>query len=295
MEKKKNNILFVVIFLIFLIIGFVVGYFVSYNYFSDDLGNENKNDVKEEAVNDDLVKELYNSLIIKDSYYGLYFVNDVDINTLTAEEIMPYVMLKYAEENNITLPKYDLQCISSSDELDGCKDEKQVSVSKEQIDNYINKMFNTQKSFELKSNSDGNYYLSLFGHESYGFLYDVTNKIYYYGFIPTSGNSVTIHNEYIKSEQVDEDIYIYDRAFVSDSSAGSVSFKKGLNSYDDIFWTGYWGTGDYDKYISSNTNGIVVKTEVVFQDFDSKINNYKHTFKKASDGKYYWFSSKIVK
>lgn len=37
-----------------------------------------------------------------------------------------------------------------------------------------------------------------------------------------------------------------------------------------------------------------IKSDVIFNELDNKLNTYKTTFKKADDGKYYWYSSEIV-
>ena len=35
--------------------------------------------------------------------------------------------------------------------------------------------------------------------------------------------------------------------------------------------------------------------EAIFEDFNNEINTFKHTFKKAENGNYYWYSSEVVK
>ena len=77
-------------------------------------------------INENLKK---NDLYCKQCY-GFYFIDKVTIDDISAERIMPYVMLKYADDNNISNVKYDLQCVIDSDNMQvqsGCDKTNQTS------------------------------------------------------------------------------------------------------------------------------------------------------------------------
>jgi len=256
-------------------------------------------------LSEEAIEQLHSSLKTSGSNYGFYFPEDVNIDTISAEQIMPYVMLKYAEENNIDITeiKFDLQFLMGTEipeDYDMSKDDV-ISVSKEEIDNFAKTLFNTQREFTLTGSHGDNkqYFLRMLGlGGTCSFLYDTEKEIYYYGYIPSGGSEEKVYQEFIKADQEDDTVFIYDKAFILSRSTGILLDKAFYGERDEnTFWYYAFGEGEsdsdeeYSKYV--NSDGYAV-SDAVFEDFDSEINTYKHTFKKGEDGNYYWYASEIV-
>ena len=52
--------------------------------------------------------------------------------------------------------------------------------------------------------------------------------------------------------------------------------------------------GKYFGGYNEKTHKYSYNFDLIYKDFDSELNTYKHTFKKADNGNYYWYSSEIV-
>ena len=92
-------------------------------------------------------------------------------------------------------------------------------------------------------------------------------------------------------------IYIYDKFVDCQSSAG---IKICTNKLTDYINEGIVidCTVDENDEVNPKTcpidSGIKELAEYALENMSDKLNTYKHTFKKI-DGKYYWYSSEIVK
>ena len=98
----------------------------------------------------------------------------------------------------------------------------------------------------------------------------------------------------VKAEQVGNEIYIYDNYVHVYGDMASVD-SSGYDIFD---------SSDKSLKIASNISFEQIFNGRVYPDVDfdnlqsltgNKIKTYKHTFKKASDGSYYWFSTEPVK
>ena len=118
----------------------------------------------------------------------------------------------------------------------------------------------------------------------------------------------------IKAEQNDDEIYIYDKYMFIEDVLGLEDNDIVENYYltSDMtqkIATVYINYGTVNTYTIKNTNGITELTytekanrqdglenqyrEQYFNKYIDNLHTYKHTFKKASDGTYYWVSTEI--
>ena len=143
-------------------------------------------------------------------------------------------------------------------------DEKAVDIFNQSNNNWEDHYKGCSADLNYKNN---NYYLS---------EYDGGGK----------GTSICTYSEIQKVEKDQDYIYIYDKFIYVDSS------KLDVNE----------GDSKIHIYTSSNeTNDIgsessyPTSTKELYKKYEDKLETYKHTFKKAENGSYYWLSSEIYK
>ena len=318
MENKKSNKGLIITIIILILIILLLG---AAGYICYDKGVFNFNKQKEEKVtsttkkSNNITKEevtkLHDSLIVSDT--DLYFSKNVNINTISEEYLLSYILTKYEKEHPQTI-NFDYYDCYSDDDDDGahvCTNSKTVStdeleknvpfISKEEIDKEIKEFFNTDRTIEAKNNKiytgenlntfsiyiDGNFYLITprMGGDAGGF----TNKA-----------------KMLNYEQNGDELYIYDKVvncniYYKDCFNKSVKDEKNLknetvliantnNSFAD-------GKNKYilDKdFIISSGDNQPIDYDYIFQKYSNIFNTYKTTFKKGTDGKYRWISSEIT-
>ena len=91
-------------------------------------------------------------------------------------------------------------------------------------------------------------------------------------------------NEVIeKVEKDQESIYIYDKfIYVDYTNFDTTSGDSKIHIYTSA-----------DKTEELGTETSLTTTKELFEKYENKLKTYKHTFKKAENGSYYWLSSEI--
>lgn len=296
-EEKNGKGLIVLVVVLALLLGFSVGYICYDKFLSDEEMSKNGDSDSSNGViseqqepNGQLIKDLHASLVSVDNSYGLYFSKSVDINNITAEQFLPLVLTNYIKENNIST-KADLQCVLHDDYSEYC--DEFVSVSKSQIDSYIKTKYNTERDFTLKANYDSSHYSKQMAISD--FVYDLDNQKYYFGRIPATGYGSEVYNKIINSEQNGDYVYIYDTAFMCEFVNGIYCYANMHTENDKVIFSYAMGMEKPDFVIIDSKNNSSIDYDYVFNNYQNKLNKYKHTFKLENDGNYYWISSELVK
>jgi len=231
------------------------------------------------------VKQLHKQLTFEQ--YGLYFSDKQDISNIGKQTVLQLVLVKFLNEKGYKLSF-----------LDFCSSETGINISKEEFNQYIEKNYNTK----LDYNKIENDYIFLRGLETA--IFEEKN-IKYCMTLMTGGISFReeLHNKIIKAELRDDLIYIYDMVVYCEGSSDR-DYKA--NCYNVI---------DYRKdksnslvysclqqnslsYCENNVPNNVSYAELsnyLLNNMKDKLYTFKHTFKKGTDGNYYWVSSEISK
>ena len=273
-ENKKSNkgLIVLVVILSVLLIG-AVGY-ICYDKLMVKEEPVNNDSKEIEKLSEEEVMKLHDSLVFE--HESMFNNRSVDINSITADEIMPYVLKQYSVEKNIDFQSdKNMICISEADNKINFFDsiskkniekDNVFSVSKEEIDNYLKTLFNTDRVFEIDNFSyfgfgDGNRNI---------YFYSKDDNKFYLG-ISCQGDAFTmdINSKFLNFEQ-DNDVV--------DVSSKDFSYQNDEGFVQDT---------EFNKDSSINYDYLYEKYGDVF-------NTYKTTFKKADDGKYYWYSTEIV-
>ena len=281
-EKKKGNkgLIFLFVFLIIIILGLVAYICYDKGMFDSFLGKEEpkvEENAKVEKLSEEKVMELHDSLITEGRGAGLYFSKDVTINDIDSKYLMPYVILSYVKDNNIINITADPN--------------NTTVVTKDEVDDYIKTNFNTDKVFSLKYDKNG--FNAIYTYWKYRMTLCYYDKDSYT--LSNAGHSNGIdqyYNKFLKSEQDGDNLYIYDKVFVFSTGDGYSEVISGndiILEYD--LWTKKFNSKD-TKWFNSKINAA--NEDYIFDNYSDKLDTYKTTFKKADDGKYYWYSSEIV-
>lgn len=232
----------------------------------------------------------YSTIVTSNKYYGFYYNSGIAISDISSERMVKYALSEYIINNNIEV-KGDLSCFINPDTKTFrsgdmknplCKD---ISIiSKDNIDKLIKVKFNNERVFEYP-NEYG--HLALEGN--IGYIYDGKGN-FYVGNMTIPNNNQKIFTKFIKAEKDNENLYIYDKAFVCSSlTSGKAECKKGYEGEEGIFSKDY---NPSEAIISEVTNDEY-NTEFIINSYDTLISTYKHTFKIDGDN-YYWISSEVV-
>ncbi|MGM9879316.1 MAG: hypothetical protein ACI31R_04755 [Bacilli bacterium] len=318
MEKSKTNkgLVVMVVILSIALIG-AIGY-ICYDKFmvKEDLKQEET--PKEEKLSEEEVKKLHESLISKSGEHGFYYNRKVSIDEIPYNKFLQFAIADYLDENNI---KFDLDnsavvCGDYSSEYYICDSETEkkvkesvtdkMTISKDKITAYIKERFNTDRNFVLDDEPIG-----VTATNNALWVYYNSDKKEYYFVVPHHGWPFSkIYSKMLKYEQNKDEIVIYDKALIGTSCEDygflceTMIYADPTDNYDNVIFS----SGDLDtikdkngknipngeKYVEFNEGQTIIHEEAIFEDFDSELNTFKHTFKKASDGKYYWYSSEIV-
>ena len=301
-KKGRAGLIVTIIILILLLIG-ALGY-IAYDkgYLDKLLGKEEpvKEEVKKEEpkISKEEVEELQESLVTDSKRYGLYFKEDTSIDTISSKKFIQYAIANYADDKDLDT-----------------KGDKSAKISKSELDNYIKEKYNTDKVFELKKeDSDRDTISGInidvgmewdkdYASKEYTIInYDANSAQYNLTKIATgTQEEVTIFNDSdgMKYEQKGDEVYIYDTAlFCFKSFHGEIGCAPFVDYYHNVdkdrivFEYNPNDGGSKPDYIESDGD---INEDYVFKNMSDKLNKYKHTFKKGDNGKYYWYSSEIVK
>lgn len=283
--KKTGKGLKVLVGILTALLVAAIGYIVVDKFILNKTQNNTTNNVVNKEVgklSEAEIQNLYKSLIVGDKQYGFYYEDKVNIDNITENQIMPYALLRFLESKGwLNSLKTDLQCVLYPEEnLNQCGGSEIPKAQKSEIDSLIKNIFNTTKTYTVEEKEP-----KFLGKNATSYVY--MNNMYYFGYVPSSGFNRQIYSKFVKSEQDENNVYIYDKAFIHDfdgSNGNAVYLSIGGTCIIDGAASGisnYYRNGELDS-------------EKVYNDFDSKLNTFKHTFKKAEDGKYYWYSSEIV-
>ena len=304
-ETKKTNNNTILIIVMGLIIIALSGYII---YGKTKSNEPNIPDKKEEeyksTITKEKVEELNNSLMTPSKEYGLYFDKSVTIDNIDDDSFLEYVLENYVKENNITLNP-NVSCLIE----DYCHDEVKnlTPISKSLIDNYIKTKFNTNREFTPKKIFDKNNYPNIANGNLNGYItgeyyYDMEKQVYYFGTVPKTGDKASYNNKLVNYSEDENNVYIYDKylyCFESGASDYAYVCNSTPGNYDEnnaLLVIKVDETSEYLKCTGSSNSGVdcTLDYEKVMNDNDSKLNTYKHTFKKDGNN-YYWVSSEIVK
>ena len=297
-ENKKSNkgLIVLVVILSILLIG-AVGY-ICYDKLMVKEEPVNNDSKEIEKLSEEEVMKLHDSLVFE--HESMFNNRSVDINSITVDEIMPYVLKQYSVEKNIDFQSdKNMICISEADNKINFFDsiskkniekDNVFSVSKEEIDNYLKTLFNTDRVFEID-----NFSYFGFGDGSRNiYFYSKDDNKFYLG-ISCQGDAFTmdINSKFLNFEQDNDVVEIYSKVIkclggVVCSNTGKAEGKY-VSSKDFSYQNdeGFVQDTEFNKDSSINYDYLYEKYGDVF-------NTYKTTFKKADDGKYYWYSAEIV-
>ena len=328
-EKKKKNtgLKVLVVILTVLLIG-AIGYICYDKGLFDKFvkNNEPKQETKvEEKLSEEEVMKLHDSTLTLSKRSGFYYERKVSIEEIPSDLMLEYAITNYLDENNIKFSLDELDKISvcgdeesvyfcnTYDESDEPKEisndiTKKLTISKEAINSYIKEKFNTDRIFtytkQLTIHTKNNYFYAQYNSE---------NKEFYL-YTPHKGtDSVELNSKYIKFNQKNDEIIIYSKPVVCSSGMVGgecgkyqmIDYSSNQRSKITLFYT--QGDGkSYDsnnkqlskdkKYIeySRTQNKIIFDFDLIHKDFDSELITFKTIFKKANDGKYYWYSTEPI-
>ncbi len=114
---------------------------------------------------------------------------------------------------------------------------------------------------------------------------EYANDCYYLSEIEGGGKGTSIktYSEIQKVEKDQESIYIYDKfIYVDYTNFDTTSGDSKIHIYTSA-----------DKTEELGTETSLTTTKELFEKYENKLKTYKHTFKKAENGSYYWLSSEI--
>lgn len=281
--KTKNNkgLILLVIILIISVIG-LAGYIVYDKVISKESDNkeevtkvEEKEEIKD-ITNTELAKGLHSTLITKDKASGLYFENKVTSLEVSNADLIVFNIKNYLTDNNINLGESEqIKCAGDGFEtIDECGSHK---INKSDITTYMQNKYNNNIKYELSKDLNKFY-------ELYGTYVVVSNDETYEIMADSSASGFFfIKSKLVKAEQDDEYVYIYDKAVFCTAGAGSFYFYNMMHD-------GLYSSTEEDSLLS-----IEEKAEDILNNLSDKLDTFKHTFKKDSDGIYYWVSSEMLK
>ena len=302
MEKSKTNkrLVVMVVILSIALLG-AVGY-ICYDKLMVKEEPVADNEPKEEKLSEEEVEKLHDSLVFE--HDSMFFDRNVNINSITADEIIPYVLKKYSveknidsklnsnkicvfndEESNVTFH----ECPENSSHCKEIKKDNVVSISKDEIDNYLKTLFNTDRVIEIDDSS-----IFEFGDPYDMYVYSEEDNKFYIGTI-CQGDAFTmdINSKFLNFEQDNDVVEIYSKVIkclggVVCSNTGKAEGKY-VSSRDFSYQKddGFVHDTEFNK-------GSSINYDYLYEKYGDVFNTYKTTFKKASDGKYYWYSSEIV-
>lgn len=291
-----------IILIIVVAITVVISYMVFGKNNNEDVTNTDNNINENTGVNDEMVNgskidvdftyitELHDSLIVDDEA-GMYLKNKISIDEYNNEELIRYGLAKYIQDKNIKLVHDENNLY---DEMGAYV---LAEISKTEFNNYMHEKFNTDVNYDLTLTAelnDGSYYY-LTNNNSFISDKDKWTIVY----PPAGGNSPHFEKKLENYEAYENYIYIYDKAVYCWSSAGALGCHSLINHEIDFDVIDCSQDEDGNTISSCPLDeeypSLEELSEYAFNNLSDKLNTFKHTFKKGTDGKYYWYSSEMVK
>lgn len=292
-KKIKNQKILLVLLSIVLVLSIgVSGYFIYDNMKEDENNssngiNNNQQLQDGDITNTDLAKNLHKTLITSDGSYGLYTKEKLSITDTTNDYFLNFNFRDYLYENNFYDPEEAIETTSTQ------------IFSKSNFNKYIQKKYNSKL----------NYYLSLDKILSVGGVKQVKSleNEYVLKKRAMSGNRSILENKLTKAEKTGDLIYLYDNV---------------IYCIHDLGYSACYLTVDvFDCNITDDSSECVLIDEPIYEcttmeettctpggpsdykimqayilnNMRDKLHTFKHTFKKGTDGNYYWVSSEISK
>ena len=271
------------------IIGILLGFgcLVGMYFVFSDIGTENVDPIDPfatVALEDQTLRDsLYSVITTNDKFFGFYFKEKTTIDTISNEDMLVYVLENMVKEKN-----HNQEFYAGDFTPENVNPSAKIATQAE-INTYIRTKFNVDKEFKLND-------LKGIGEGSIP-LNDVNecgkvNENYYCGNVSKSGGSLGVVNKLEKAEITNnqEYIYLFDKAMIYLEWEGMGLYKtnfnitsSGFSPSEEIYMCGIDNNCDPNKTMDD-----------YFKEYESELHTFKHTFKKAPDGKYYWYSSEIV-
>ncbi len=297
MEKEsKDNVLNekngkggLIALLLIIIVG-LLGYICYDNGLLNKLIKKDKIEPKvEEKLNEEEVLKLHDSLIWDDTGTTLYFDKKVNVYDNT-EEVVNWLITKYADENNWAgiledFYKRKLEKQTTEEEFNNV-----ASVSKSQIETMLKDNFNVDKKLVL---NDSSYY----SYRAWSVKYTSSDDSFHLEAGTAGAEYGGIKAKLVKYDQNGDELIIYDKVVMCHVSQTFTCYDG--PRYNKTFFI----TANQDSQIKKKddlnsknwTYDDIVDYDYVFNTYGDQLDTYKTIFKKASDGKYYWYSSEIEK
>ena len=299
----KNNKILIILLTIVLVLSVGVGsYFIFDSIYNkepetnNDLNNNQGNNNNDEPqvvdiTNTDLAKNLHKTLITSDGSYGLYFKDKVSITGTANKYFLNFNFRNYIEKNKLNSKIYA-----------PCGEENVVEIKKSDFNLFIQNIYDTNYNFDFSVGE-----IIMVGGTT---VVKSEENDYIYYCRPTSGMAEKVSNIMLKAEQADDYIYIYDNAVYCEDDPGYRSCYNVIGvecnetgcklNQDNLI---YECTYNYDDTYNGSdfkctNNGPSVLEEMstyIMNNMRDKLHTFKHTFKKGSDGNYYWVASEISK
>lgn len=310
---KKKSFIVIVILLIAIILGLCV--FIAYDKNLFGIKGESKkesntvekkddaNTTKEIDVNSDLVKNLVypksnsktystmpNRYLLDELYhqttYSNFVLKDENVNLYTLSTMVAASFEEFNYKDNEIGCYYDENqklIFSSSDSLNksGCK-----KYNEEDLKNDIFKIFGIDIKY-----TPGNLEKTYCGYPTY---YDADTKAYYAQMACGSAGAILFKPilKTYKAELNNDYLFVYDYALInyveSNPEDGVISLV--FDSYDA--YQKYENTKSKDSAIAEVASESEAQSKLEELINSGKAHTYIWTFKKQSDGKYYYYSSK---
>lgn len=298
MEEKKEPIkvrLSTVILIILIFILFIALVGVIY-YYQNKMANnqinletnkvntsnqevEEKNiEVNTIDINTKQVQNLYNEILKSNVIYGgeawdesFYKDTKVTYNQLINTERIIAVLqaIKDNPTSSINTKSIDKSKLCYKDEVE--IDSTAKVYSNQLLEATAQKLFGEQNQNIQWQTMDNNF----------GFIYDYIDEQYYaYGYQGGGfGCPVRACSKLLRAEEDEENIYLYDEFIFVENTP--------INTY-------YYTSSSKKNLIAEVNSYEELDKETVLSKYSGKANQYKHTFKKNTDGIYYWYSTEPI-
>lgn len=310
MDKKSSKMPIVIVCLILVIIIVGVLYYLNYsknnkveekntntmNYANSEENSTNVNEVENADANElkdldiesDIVKKLYNYVVKFNCYKEiLLYQNDkVELSNIS-NQLKLLTVLNNLDENDA-----DDKYVKQEEDIE----REHLIFTKETVENKAKEIFGA----DVKINHEN-------CPQYFGYARDYKDGKYdCYDYEGGGGtpweNSINVLE---KAEQDNNNIYIYDKyvhLVLLDETGGDgytstnyydiytgsdrkekIASKVDISNFEDVV--------NYENYEESSKN----KLEKIEKYTGKEMVTYKHTFKKAEDGSYYWYSTEPLK
>lgn len=310
-EKKSIKISLSTFFLLILIIILIVGFFIykiynekqlsdkTINELNSKISNlensttqnnqsnnttiERKDEIVSLSVNNDLVQKLYGYILKSDDFvYDFAWQNGMEPASFYRKSKVTYSDLSDMEKTLIVLKNYNNNEVKSENKS-SLKNIIDTTYIHDTVKIYENINDKAYKIFN-QSNSNWNNYKGCSGALEY------KNNNYYLTEFDGGGKGTSEvgYAEIQKAEKDENYLYIYDKYIYVDSTNMDIGEKdKKVHIYTTADKMNDIGTETEEIWGSDST------IEQLYQKYENQLKTFRHTFKKAEDGSYYWLSSEI--